>query len=122
MMYTSSHTWCTMHSGNSNTTRRCTDGSSSAPNVHRTCLGINFFKELDAALKLEMKNENIIIYMDETTFNSFTIKKKSWSTREHINLHHIDNKWFTVTVYGAIGSCLTEPVYMFGPSTNMEKY
>lgn len=63
-----------------------------------------------------------IIYMDETTFNSFTIKKKSWSTREHINLHHIDNKWFTVTVYGAIGSCLTEPVYMFGQSTNMEKY
>ena len=75
-------------------------------------------KEFAEVLGNLITRRSPLIYMDETTFTSWSIKKKSWSTRLDINQHPIDDKRFTVTVYGAIGSCLSEPVYMLGSSTN----
>ena len=44
----------------------------------RTNLGINFCKELDAALKLERRGDAIIIYMDETYCHLQHIPSKMW--------------------------------------------
>ena len=41
--------------------------------------------------------------MDETTFNSFTVLKRSWSTKADPNLHARAKKRFNTTVYGTIG-------------------
>ena len=79
-------------------------------------------KEFAEVLGNLITRRSPLIYMDETTFTSWSIKKKSWSTRLDINQHPIDDKRFTVTVYGAIGSCLSEPVYMLGSSTNQVEY
>ena len=59
-----------------------------------------------------------IIYADETTYNTWQRKAKSWSTRESPNIHARNNKRRSVTVYGAIGSCLAYPVFTLGGTTN----
>ena len=66
--------------------------------------------------------EKPLIYIDETTFRSDAIKSKSWSLDGHPNKHHVTKKQFGCTVYGAIGNCLTEPVYMLGTGTNKEEF
>ena len=60
-----------------------------------------------------------IIYVDETSFNTHqTPLPKSWSLKQKHNKHAIGNKRFSTTVYGAIGNCLTEPVFYTGQGTN----
>lgn len=60
-----------------------------------------------------------LIYMDESTFLSQDRKARSWLRMyEKPTELAFDNERFVVTVYGAIGSCLTEPVYMTAKSTN----
>ena len=52
-------------------------------------------------------------------------KTKSWSDTkdEKPLLHHInDTSHKNMTVYGAIGSCLTESVFKLGSSTNRVEY
>ena len=50
-------------------------------------------------------------------------KAKSWSLPDKINMHAVDTKRWCVTVYGAIGNCLTGPVYYFGTrTTNADDY
>ena len=64
-----------------------------------------------------------IIYVDETTFNTFMKPKpKSWSLKAKHNLHPVADKRHSTTVYGAIGNCLYEPVFYFGKSTNQVDY
>ena len=46
--------------------------------AERTELGITFFKELDAALKLEQRGDAIVIYMDETYCHLQHIPSKMW--------------------------------------------
>lgn len=59
-----------------------------------------------------------LIYVDETTFNSWSIKDKSWSISKEQVLHARNNKRLSTTVYGAIGDCLKKPVFKLGQSTN----
>lgn len=60
-----------------------------------------------------------IIYCDESSFNSFAYQRKSWSFKYHPQKHPISKRYFSVTAYGAIGTCLTEPTYMLADSTNI---
>jgi hypothetical protein len=63
-----------------------------------------------------------LIYVDETTFNTWQMKAKSWSKRDQPLYHARNSKRITVTVYGAIGHCLQRPVFRLGCSTNAEEY
>ena len=64
-----------------------------------------------------------LIYIDETSFNPQMIKNKSWSTRDQPNLHVIQAGFGArITVFGAIGNCLTEPVYTLLHGTQSENY
>lgn len=63
-----------------------------------------------------------LIYMDETTFNSWQLKPRSWQHPDHRNLHVRPGARHSVTVYGAIGLPLTAPVFSFGGSTNQVDY
>lgn len=62
--------------------------------------------------------------MDETTFNSYVVKKRSWANnKDEPLLHHRNNLRHNWTVYGAIGNCLKKPaVYSLGLSTNQHEY
>lgn len=53
-----------------------------------------------------IKKKVPLIYMDESSCNSFSVKHKSWSLKECVNVHHRDNKRFSVTIYGAISEAL----------------
>ena len=79
-------------------------------------------KEMAEVLGNLISRRTPVIYMDETAFTTWSIKKKSWSTRRDVNKHHINDQRMAVTVYGAIGSCLSEPVYSLGTSTNQLEY
>ena len=64
-----------------------------------------------------------IIYQDETTCNSFFVKSKSWSLRGQRNVHHRDNKRFSVTIFGALSEALQGNFcYMFGGGTTAREY
>ena len=64
-----------------------------------------------------------LIYMDESSFNSFVIKPKSWSAKDQVNVHHRDNKRFSVTVFGAIGHPIEGLLFvMLARSTNQIDY
>ena len=65
------------------------------------------------------------IYIDETTFHTqMPPMRKSWSLRSKHNLHSINNKKYkSVTVYGAIGNCLHEPLFYYTQkATNQVHY
>ena len=59
---------------------------------------------------LIVQNKNII-YIDESNFHSWINSHKSWAKRGHPNDHVIDDNRFAVTVIGAIGKCLQQPVF-----------
>ena len=59
-----------------------------------------------------------IIYCDETTFNSWMMKAKSWSYEENAVVHARNNKRVSVTIYGAFGECMNKPVFKLGSTTN----
>jgi hypothetical protein len=51
------------------------------------------------------------------------IKRKSWSTRDSPNLHPIQTNFkLRITVFGAIGNCLTEPVFSLKHGTKSVNY
>ena len=45
-------------------------------------------------------------------------KAKSWSSKKNPVLHPFNNKRYGITVYGAIGQCMRQPVFKLGVSTN----
>ena len=59
-----------------------------------------------------------IIYCDETTYNTWQLKAKSWSLNKNALVHARNNKRMGKTVYGAIGHCLNNPVFKLGRTTN----
>jgi len=63
-----------------------------------------------------------LIYMDETTFNTWQMKTKSWSSKSDIVYHHRPSTRLGITVFGAIGNCLKKPMFMTARSTNKEDY
>ena len=60
-----------------------------------------------------------LIYMDESSFNSFMIQRRSWAVKYHPNRHPIAPHYHSTTAFGAIGNCLVQPVYMTADSTNI---
>lgn len=71
-----------------------------------------------------MLNSNeSIIYIDETTFNYHLRQSRVWSYRDlSVKLHLAQKRFSGVTLYGAIGHCLNESVFMTGKSTNIEEF
>ena len=64
-----------------------------------------------------------LIYVDETSFQLQMIKSKSWSAREFPNQNLIQTNFdIQITVFGAIGNCLTEPVFTLLHGTQTENY
>ena len=63
-----------------------------------------------------------VIFQDETTFNSWSLKMKSWQHPDRVNEHVRPGPRFSVTVYGAIGTPLTGAVFSLGTSTNQVEY
>ena len=63
-----------------------------------------------------------IIYMDETSVNTWIRKQKTWQRRDEPVQVTINPKRVSVTIYGAIGNCLTKPVFMIGDSTNKNEF
>ena len=56
--------------------------------------------------RLLVHHSDRVLYVDETTFNSFTVLKRSWSTKEDPNMHAGAQKRFSTTIFGAIGQPL----------------
>ena len=63
-----------------------------------------------------------IIFMDETTVNTWQIKTKSWSSKTDIVEHKRPSTRIGVTVFGAIGNCLKNPVFRTAKSTKKHDY
>ena len=60
-----------------------------------------------------------LIYIDETSFRAQAPPlPRSWSLRDKHNKHSVATLGWSVTVYGAIGDCLTHPVFYYANSTN----
>ena len=68
-----------------------------------------------------MQSKNII-YIDESSFHSWINSNKSWSMRGHPNNHVIDDGRFAVTVIGAIGKCLQQPVFELYDKTDEKNF
>ena len=77
------------------------------------------FARLLAKLIEEKKH---IIFMDETTVNTWQIKTKSWSSKTDIVEHKRPSTRIGITVFGAIGNCLKNPVFRTAKSTNKTDY
>lgn len=64
-----------------------------------------------------------LIYMDETTLNSWLTKSRSWSYARTPVLGALNAPYFSTTIYGALGSCLeNNATFMSGRSTNAEEF
>ena len=64
-----------------------------------------------------------LVYADETTFDVWTPPGRVWQGKDKhvvipLNRTHLKN----ITVYGAVGICLREPVYFIGDSTNAVQF
>jgi hypothetical protein len=63
-----------------------------------------------------------VLYFDEASFNVWMRNRRTWTSRERpvkmvINERRIPG----LTVFGAISSSLSKPVFMIGKSTNKEE-
>jgi hypothetical protein len=64
-----------------------------------------------------------IVYIDETTFNNTLREGRTWQiSKTPVELEVNNKRLKGVTLYGAIGYCLNETVYMTGRSTNKEEF
>jgi hypothetical protein len=71
-----------------------------------------------ARLIANFKADNYpVIYVDETTFSTWETQKRSWSHKDHVNVHVRNNAQFRCTVYGAIGACMESPTMIIGSKT-----
>ena len=60
-----------------------------------------------------------IVYVDETTFNTWLRKTHSWQRPlEKVTIKLNPRRIGECTLYGAIGACMARPVYYVGKSTN----
>ena len=76
--------------------------------------------------KLSIHHKDRLLFFDETTYNSFTCLKRSWSTLKDPNMHARAKKRFNVTVFGTIGLPLGERnrfhFVKLGTSTEREQF
>ena len=93
--------------------------------VYRQGLSNNYVeqrKDFAQLLGNIVAKQKPLIYMDESAFTTWMMQKSSWSLPDKPNYHVRNNKRHAVTVFGAIGNCLSEPVYMLGKSTNQKEF
>lgn len=76
-----------------------------------------------ATLAGVMKDKLPIIYVDETTFNTWLRPAKVWQFANEVMEIPLNPKRVgQCTLYGAIGWCLSEPVFQISRSTNKEDF
>ena len=63
-----------------------------------------------------------VIYMDETTMNTFCRKNKSWGYGDQPIEVVINAKRLSLTLFAAIGHALRAPVYMIAKKTCKEEF
>lgn len=69
------------------------------------------------------RGQDGLIYMDETTFQLWEKPKKTWMSSDCQVIAQLNNrKLESVTLFGAIGPCLNEPVYMNASATNIQEF
>lgn len=73
-------------------------------------------------LKELIDNNEPIIYLDESSFNTWHRASKVWQFGDSPVEIAVNPKRAAITVYGAIGNALTAPVFMTGSSTNQKDY
>ena len=66
------------------------------------------------AMKLNtiIKDGRPVIYVDETTFNSWIVSDKSWSHAETPVYQIISDQRYSTSVIGAISTSFEKPVYI----------
>jgi hypothetical protein len=69
-----------------------------------------------------MEQNAPIIYLDESSFNSWCTANKVWQKRDSPVEVVINPQRTAVTVYGAIGNVLNSPIFTTGNSTNKEDF
>ena len=63
-----------------------------------------------------------LIYFDETSFDNWDVKTRSWAHKSQALPQLINPVRFKgITVYGACGNILEKPLFMTGKSTNTEE-
>jgi len=74
-------------------------------------------------LKKVIDGDKALIYVDESSFNTWRRINKTWAPKYNvINLPQQDSRGHGFTVYGAIGTCLRKAVFTLGESTNPDGY
>ena len=73
-------------------------------------------------LKEKIASNRTIVYIDETTFNSTLRQSRVWQYYKKPVPFAVGKRIGSITLYGAIGHCLKEPVFMLGKSTNKEEF
>ena len=72
---------------------------------------------------LVLARQDNLIYVDETTYASNSIPRRSWSSRDDPVLHQKNSKQMRRTVIGGIGRCLTNGRVMnLARSTNKAEF
>ena len=68
-------------------------------------------------------NNYPVVYVDESSFGAWENRqRKAWSVRNEPVEVHINNQMYFRTMFGGIGDCLDEPVFIKGKSTNSEEF
>ena len=64
-----------------------------------------------------------LVYIDETTYSSVSLRRCSWASTEDPVLHQKNNKQMRCTVIGGIGKCLKDGRVMnLAASTNKAEF
>jgi transposase len=72
-------------------------------------------------LATHILNGRSIVYIDETTFNVHMRHKRTWQYSElPVKFLMARKRLSGVTLYGAIGNCLTRPQFMTAASTSID--
>ena len=74
-------------------------------------------------LARRIRDKENLVYIDETATNMWIRKRYTWSTRDRpVKMVLNQDRGHGVTVYGAIGECLQNAVFMLGKSTNTREF
>ena len=73
-------------------------------------------------LSLIIVRDKPLVYLDETSFVSQIVLPKSWALASVPNQHSMTKTRYSITVYGAVGACMAQPVYYLAPTTNAEHF
>jgi len=74
-------------------------------------------------LKQVIDSDKAVIYVDESSFHTWKTLNKTWAPKHNvINLPISSSRGKSLTVFGAIGTCLKKAVFMLAPRNDAENY